>query len=148
MAGTNRFMNWTGGVFTPSGGSAIYLTGVTKCDVAPDVSFVKFKGDLAQYDQAVATPSKSRVITVDLADAHTVLAMIQGNVGVFSITLLDAANGATPGGGGFTVTLNPCVVGKKAASDSHAQFATSSIVFEGYAADGPGIVDPLTITPL
>ena len=116
MAGSGRFMNWLNGQFTPSGGSSVALVGVTKVDIAPRVDIVTFKADIAQFDQAVATPTKHRIITVDLADAHAVLAIIQGNVGMFSIELLDATNGATPGGGGMTIALTNCVAGQKTAS--------------------------------
>ena len=147
MAGTNRFMNWQNAQFTPSGGSSIALVGVTKCDIHPDVDIVTFKGDIAVYDQAVATPTKHRVVTVDFADAHTALQVASGAIGNFSIQFLDAQNGAAPGGGGFTITLTNCVVGKKPVSGSHAQYGTAQLTFQGYDPTG-GQTDPMVITPL
>jgi hypothetical protein len=147
MAGTNRFMNWQNGQFTPSGGSSIALVGVTKCDISANADIIAFKGDIAKYDQVVAAPTSHRIVTVDFADAHTAMIIASGTFGSFSIQLLDAQNGAVPGGGGFTVALANCVVGNKPVSDSHAQYATAQLTFQGYDPTG-GLTDPMTVTPL
>ena len=49
MSATKRFMNWTGVTFTPVGGSATTITGVTSVAIDSGGSLARFSGDGDRY---------------------------------------------------------------------------------------------------
>lgn len=144
MSATNLFINWTAVSFTPSGGSLTAIDKVTSVRVNHDVNIETFKGDLAKFVQAVAATNQMREITVTTGNAKTVETIVQGAVGSFTATLADAYNGTTAGGGAQVLALTNCIVSRKDVSGDHSRFASATITFMGYAADGE--TDPLTIT--
>jgi hypothetical protein len=144
LTATNLYINWTACTFTPSGGSAQTLFKITDVKIAKGGSPEKFKGDLAVYAIAVAVPDRTRTITVSTGDIVSALALVQGTVGAFSVTLADAINGIVTAGGGKTYALTNCIVVSNNADAAHAKFGNAQIVFEGFAPDGT--TEPLTAT--
>lgn len=146
MAGTNRYMNWTGAKFTPTGGGAVTINGVESVKLGRDAQPEYFKADLAVYVQAIAVPSMRRAITVTSADVVGLAGIAQGADGAFEVTLADAKNGITNNNGAVKISLTNCVVADNTADGSHGKFAKATITFEGYASNGS--TDPMVITAL
>ena len=74
MPATKRFMNWTGVAFTPSGGTATPITGVTSVAIDTGGSLAKFSGDGDRYNTTVVNDFNEPVVTVQAADLAAVRA--------------------------------------------------------------------------
>ena len=68
MSATNRYMNWTGVIFTPAVGSPITITGVVDVTISRGGNPEMFKGDISVFPQVVAVPDRMRTITVTSGD--------------------------------------------------------------------------------
>jgi hypothetical protein len=146
----NRFMNYTACTFTPAtptgNGTPVIIDGVTDVNDKSDAGIETFKGDNAVYDQAVASVNRKRSIDVTSADTRTVKSIPTGSRGSFIVTVLHHENGATPGGGAYTMALTNCIVSDNGTKHAHAKFADGTITFQGYSPDG--VTDPLVVAPL
>ena len=146
MAASNRYLNFAGASFTPAGGSAILLDGVTDASFSRDGSVEEFKGDLAVFVQLLAMPTQKRAITISLMDVGIAQTVAMGSRGAFTIKLADAVNGIAAAGGGLSFTMATCMVVNNDGQGPHAKQAGSTLSFEGYSSDG--VTDPLVITAL
>src|SRR5207253_794461 len=103
MPATKRYMNWSGVSFTPNGGTATTITGVTSIAIDPGGNLVKFSGDGDRYNTMVVNDHNDPVITIQAADLAAIRANPPGTIGTFTATLQDARNGT--GTGAITFTL-------------------------------------------
>lgn len=142
MAASKRFMNWSAVGFTPAGGAPLIpITGVESVSIDDGGSLAKFAGDNDRYNSLIVNDFNEPTITVNAADIAALQQMPTGTSGTFTATLLDAKNGATPGGGARLFTFL-CIVGKNSATGKHRAFGMGTITFEGQSGDG--VTNPLS----
>jgi hypothetical protein len=142
MASTNRFLNWTGVSFTPSGGAPTPISGVTSIRIDTGGSLLKFSGDGDRYSTTVVNDFNDPTVTVQSADLAALMAYPVGTVGTFIATHNDARNGT--GTGAITYTLNNAVVASQPVHGSHRQFGLGEITFTAFSLDG--VTNPLSIS--
>ncbi len=142
MPSSKRFMNWSGVAFTPSGGTATPITGVTAVTIDTGGTLQKFSGDGDRYNTTVVNDHNDPVVTVRAADLAAVRANPVGSIGTFSATHNDARNGT--GTGAITYTLANAVVASNPVQGSHRQFGHGTLTITAYSSDG--ITNPLSTT--
>lgn len=139
MSSTKRFMNWTGVTFTPAGGSATPITGVSSVTIDTGGSLLKFSGDGDRYSTTVVNDYNDPVVTVHAADLAAVRAYPVGTVGTFTATHNDARNGA--GTGAITYTLTNAVIANTPIHGAHRQFGQGTLTIAAFSTDG--VTNPL-----
>lgn len=142
MPASKRFMNWTGVAFTPSGGTATPITGVTSVSIDTGGNLLKFSGDGDRYNTTVVNDHNEPVVTVHAADLAAVRANPPGTVGTFTATHNDARNGT--GSGAITYTLANAVVATNPVQGSHRQFGQGTVTIAAFSTDG--VTNPLSTT--
>ena len=86
MAATKRFMNWTGVTFTPQGGTATLITGVTSVEIDSGGNLLKFSGDGDRYSTTVVNDYNDPTVTIHCADLATIRSFPIGMAGTFTAT--------------------------------------------------------------
>jgi hypothetical protein len=142
MPATKRHMNWTGVTFTPQGGSATAITGVTSIAIDSGGSLVKFSGDGDRYNTTVINDHNEPEVTVHSADLAAVRANPVGTVGTFTATLNDARNGT--GTGAITYTVANSVVSTNSIQGAHRQFGQGVLTLTAFSTDG--VTNPISAT--
>lgn len=142
MAATKRFMNWTAVGFTPTGGSAQPITGVTSVSIDSGGSLAKFSGDGDRYNTTVVNDMNEPKISVQAADLGAIRANPVGTVGTMVATHNDARNGT--GDGAITYTLSNAVIESNTVSGSHRQFGQGTLTVSAFSPDG--VTNPLSVS--
>lgn len=142
MPASKRFMNWTGVSFTPIGGSATPITGVTSVTIDTGGSLAKFSGDGDRYNTTVVNDLNDPTITVQAADLAGIRANPVGTIGMFAATHNDARNGA--GTGAITYTLANAVIASNPVHGAHRQFGHGTLTVGAFSTDG--VTNPLSTT--
>ncbi len=140
MPATKRFMNWSGVSFTPSGGQATPITGVTAVEIDAGGSLAKFAGDGDRYHTTIVNDHNDPTVTVHSADLAAVRANPVGTVGIFTATHQDARNGSGPGA--ITYTLANAVIASNPIRGGHRKFGEGVLTLTAYSTDG--ITNPLS----
>ena len=135
-------MNWTGVAFTPSGGSATSITGVTSLTIEAGGSLAKFAGDGDRYNTTIVNDMNDPVVTIQAADLAAIRANPVGTVGTLTATLGDARNGT--GTGAVTYTLANAVIASNTVRGAHRQFGLGTLVVNAFSGDG--VTNPLSTT--
>ena len=135
-------MNWTGVSFTPVGGSATPITGVTSVAIDGGGSLLKFAGDGDRYNTTVVNDFNEPTVTVQAADLAAIRAYPVGTVGTFVATHDDARNGV--GTGAITYTLANAVIAANPIKGSHRQFGQGTLTLVAFSSDG--VTNPLSTT--
>jgi hypothetical protein len=142
MSATKRFMNWTAVSFTPNGGSATPIGGVTSVTIDSGGSLAKFAGDGDRYNTTVINDMNDPVVTVHAADLAAIRANPVGTVGTFTATHNDARNGT--GTGAVTYTLSNAVVASNSIEGAHRRFGQGTLTITAFSSDG--VTNPLSTT--
>jgi hypothetical protein len=140
MPATKRFMNWTGVSFTPTGGTATTITGVSSVAIDTGGSLLRFSGDGDRYSTTVVNDYNEPVVTVHAADLAGIRANPVGTVGTFTAIHNDAKNGT--GTGAITYTLTNAIIATNPVQGSHRQFGQGTLTITAYSSDG--ITNPLS----
>jgi hypothetical protein len=140
MSATKRFMNWTGIAFTPVGGPATTITGVTSVAIDSGGSLARFSGDGDRFVTTMVNDFNEPSVTVQSADLAALRANPVGTVGTLTATHNDAKNGS--GSGAVTYTLANAVVSACQVHGSHRQFGQGSLTFGAFSSDG--VTNPLS----
>jgi hypothetical protein len=140
MPATNRFMNWTGVTFTPTGGTASTINGVTSVAIDPGGHLLKFAGDGDRYSTTVVNDFNDPVVTVQSADLAAIRANPSGTVGTFTATHNDAKNGS--GTGAITYTLANAIIANSPIQGAHRQFGMGTLTLTAFSTDG--VTNPLS----
>lgn len=147
MATTRRQMNWTGVGATPSGGSAVSITGVTSVSFDDGGSLAKFAGDGDRYFTTVVNDFNEPTCSITAADAAALRSIgAIGTVCAVTATHNDAKSLAVTGSGAITYALANAVLATRTIGGSHRQFGSGTVTFEAYSSDG--VTNPLTSTVL
>ncbi len=140
MSATKRFMNWTGVSFTPVGGAATSITGVTSVTIDSGGSLARFAGDGDRYITTMVNDFNEPTVTLQSADLGALRANPIGTAGTLTATHNDARNGA--GTGAVTYTLANAVVATCQVHGAHRQFGHGSVTFAAFSTDG--VTNPLS----
>lgn len=130
----NRFVNFSGVTFTPSGGSAVVITEVQNIGYDPKAKLIQASGDADLYDTAVALVSIAPEITIESQNLIALQSLVPGTHGTLTYILHDFYNGT--GTGAITRTITGCVVGSPTQDSKHRQAATGRLVLQAFSADG------------
>ncbi len=141
MPATKRLMNWTGVTFTPTGGTAVSITGVTSISFESGGSLAKFSGDGDRFSTTVVNDFNDPSVVVQAADLASIRANPVGTAGTFTATHNDAKNGL--GSGAMTYTLTNAVVANNPIHGGHRQFGLGTLTLAAYSSDG--VTNPLSI---
>lgn len=147
LTATKLFMNWTGATFTPTTGSPVAITRITDAKFNKSVDLEQFKGDIALFVQAIASPTQHRSIDVTSGDVATLASLAQGAIGSLTIQLGDFNNKFVATGGAISITLTTCVIGSNSADGAHGKAASAQINFTAFDATG-GVTDPFVVAVL
>lgn len=139
-AATKRFMNWSGVVFTPTGGQPTPIGGVTSVAIDSGGSLARFSGDGDRYVTTMVNDFNEPTVTIQAADLGALRANPVGTVGTLTATHNDAKNGV--GTGAVTYTLANAVVASCQVHGAHRQFGQGTIVFAAFSTDG--LTNPLS----
>ena len=140
MSATKRFMNWSSVSFTPVGGDATTMTGVTSVTIDSGGSLARFSGDGDRYVTTMVNDFNEPVVTVHSADLASLRANPVGTVGTFTATHNDAKNGN--GSGSVTYTLANAVVSACQVQGAHRQFGQGTLTLNAFSSDG--VTNPIS----
>ena len=139
MSATKRFMNWTAVTFTPIGGSATPITGVTSVSIDSGGSLARFSGDGDRYVTTMVNDFNEPTVVIQAGDLAALRANPVGTAGTLTATHNDARNGV--GSGAVTYTMANAVVAACHVHGAHRQFGQGSITFAAFSGDG--VTNPL-----
>jgi hypothetical protein len=142
MSATKRSMNWTSVSFTPTGGTASVITGVSAITIDAGSTLNKFAGDGDRYYTTVVNDMNDPTVTVHAADLASIRANPPGTVGTFTATLNDARNGT--GSGSIVYTLANAVVSNSVVAGAHRAFGQGTLTLSAFSSDG--VTNPLSTT--
>ena len=142
MSATKRSMNWTAVSFTPNGGTAATITGVSAITINAGSTLNKFAGDGDRYYTTVVNDMNDPTVTIQAADLASIRANPPGTVGTFTATLSDARNGT--GSGSIAYTLVNAVVADSVISGAHRAFGQGTLTLSAFSTDG--VTNPLSTT--
>jgi hypothetical protein len=134
MAASNRQMNWSGGSFTPTGVSAIALTGVTNCRYDDGGTIDSAAGDADLFPTTIVHNFSAPTFTLDLLNINK-LNSLRGLRGSFTIAHNDAKTGAT-NKIVYTVSDPLAVVVNVSHGGAHRQIGSGSISIACESSDG------------
>ncbi len=140
MSATKRFMNWTGVTFTPAGGTATTITGVTSVAIDSGGSLARFSGDGDRFVTTMVNDFNEPSVTIHSADLSALRANPIGTAGTLTATHNDARNGV--GVGAVTYTLANAVVSACQVHGAHRQFGQGSVTFGAFSGDG--VTNPIS----
>lgn len=138
MAATKLQMGWSGVVVTPTGGTAIPITNVTKVHTKKGSQKKEFHGDTNPFAKLITTKNKTREVTITSGDMAAMLAIPEDTVCSLVYVFNDAKNGA--GAGAITRTLNLAVLTEAPDEGAVNEFGMGTVTFSAYSLDG---TDPL-----
>lgn len=141
---TNRYMNSSGWGFTPTGGTATSLLGITSCSYEEGISIKKASADFDTYPTVAVRDYAEPKINLETLDAQVLSSVIGGAFGVLVGTLRDAYNGATTGGGAKLLTFSNAFIESRGWSAPYREFAKQQLSFGAISTDGA--TSPLAIT--
>lgn len=146
MAATLKHMNWTVS-FTPAGGAATPILGVTDVQIDPQGNLLKLSGDGDRFNTTVVKDFEDPMVTIQSNNTAQYAALTTGTVGVLTCTHLDAINQSV-GVGQFAIryVLSNSVINKNSRGGAHRAFGKGSLSFDSYSSDGT--TNPLAITVL
>lgn len=98
-----RFMNWINLTFTPTGGTAITILGVTNVAYDPQAKVITGAGDGDMGPTSINLTETDPKFTIDLEHLAIMRTLTPGLRGSFSGTFMDAENGVSSGAMIFTV---------------------------------------------
>jgi hypothetical protein len=129
MPGIGLYMNWVNVTVTPTGASAIALTGVTSVSPSRSARQEMMYGDNFNFPNFIKNVEKKRSISITAANIG-LLTTIPDNVAcTISATLLDPKNGIASGGGAITVTLVNAVLEKQDATAQNNKYGSGTVTF-------------------
>ena len=131
---SKRQMNWSGVTFTPQGGSAVVLTGVTNVEYDSGGSLVSFSGDGDLYESLQVNDMNAPRFTITLADLGAVGSISNGTRGTFAATHNDARN--KTGTGAITYTGVNAIVSTRTAGGQHRQVGSGTLAIAFESPDG------------
>lgn len=140
MAATGLQVNWDDVSFTPASGSPIAIKRITNVAISNRAENIRFKGDVARYDQVIVNVNNTQSVTITSGDTATLQSIPVNTVGVLAATHKDAL-GAT---GGDIVYELDCICGGSEAGGQHGGFSSGTATFEGFSGDG--VTNPLAFT--
>lgn len=148
LTDSGRQMNWSGAKFTPSGGSATNILGVTDISIDKGGTVEKQSGDADRYNTIAVNSFNEPTITVQSNDlrVHGGSSLVIGTVGAFEATHNDSKNLAVSGSYAIKYSLANAVVESNSVSGQHKQFGKGSLKFTCFSSDGT--TSPLTQTVL
>ena len=133
-------MNWSAVSFTPQGGTATAISGVTSVQIDSGGSLAKFGGDGDRFPTTIVNDYNEPMISVSSADLSAIRANPVGTVGTVSATHNDAKNGTAAGA--VTYTMVNAVVSDDKVSGAHRQFGQGTVSFAAFSSDG--VTNPLS----
>lgn len=133
---TKRFMNIVTCTFTPTGGSATTILGITGLSIAENAEMIRASGDGDYIDTLVVVPSVSPSVTIEVNEPAIMRSVAAGSTGALVFTLPDARNGITASSGGLTYTVSNAVFSPGTFANHHRQFATNTYTFGTFSSDG------------
>ena len=140
MSVSKRFMNWSGVTFTPLGGAAVPITGVTSVTIESGGNLAKFSGDGDRNPTIVVNDFNEPSMTIQSADLASLRANPVGTIGTLTATHNDAKSGT--GSGAITYTLSNAVVASCHVGGAHRHFGQGTVTFMAYSSDG--VTNPLS----
>lgn len=145
MAATNLYMNWKSVTWTPNGGSPTTLPQIVEADFDRGSDPREWAADAAKYPTLIVAHMQHRTCTLRTGALNLALSIIAPDTpGTIVAVLEDAVNTAGgTGSGQATFTLTNAILYRNPMSDSHNQFANSTLTFGAFAPDGA--TDPLTV---
>jgi hypothetical protein len=146
MAASGKTMNIRNVVFTPDGGPAIPLRGITGVSCSGGGSIQKFAGDGDHFNTTVVNDFADPTVTINSGDRPSAQSLAQGMRGTLSYVVKDARNilSATLQSGDTSYTLSKAVVQSIDFADNFRQFGTNTITLCSESSDG--ITSPISLT--
>ena len=138
MAATKRFINVSSCGFTPTGGSAIPIKGVTSVTENYNAQEVRASGDADFFDTLGVVVSANPSVSIDFLNQAALenATILPGTTGTLTYTKNDARNGSTAAGGALIYTLVNAVWQGQTATNPHRAIGTATGMFNSFSADG------------
>lgn len=133
---SKRFINTSGCTFTPTGGSAISITGITSINVAQNPEEVRMSGDADLFDTFAGLVSLNPNVKISTNKPNLLDAVAPGAYGVLTWTRNDAVNGAVTAGGAKIYTVSGAYYFPQGTDAPHRQGATTDFEFHTLSTDG------------
>ena len=130
---TNRNINWSSVIFTPTSGSAVTIPHVQGVQVAYNPEFAKGSGDAAVFNTIAVAVFSDPTMTVR-SQAVGILLSLHGLQGTLAATWNDARNAASSGAITFTMSNASILVNDL--GGAHKALGEASITTVGYSSNG------------
>jgi hypothetical protein len=134
MAASGRQLNWTNVAFTPEGGTAIPLLGVTSVTIDHQGKSIAGAGDGDTGPSSRNLTDEDPLITIELERIMTLSGLALGTRGTFTATHMDADNGA--GAGALIYAVAHCMVRNVSKVGRFRTYGTGTLVIETWSPDG------------
>jgi hypothetical protein len=132
---SKRYVNCTAN-FTPAAGTLTPITGLQRAAPNQGISRIKESGDADVLPTVAFSDYADPTIDLETLDAFALESSLYGVIGTLVVTIPDARNGVTAGGGGMTITMVNASVQASSATHTHRQFGRRTLTFGGYSTDG------------
>lgn len=133
---TKRFVNTTACIFTPAGGSAIPITGITSISLTQNPEEVRMGGDGDLFDTFGGVFGVNPVVKISSNEPNLLDAVPPGAFGTLTWTRNDARNGAVTAGGARIYTISGAYYMPQGDTAPHRQGATAEFEFHTQSVDG------------
>ncbi len=142
--GTARNLTWA--KTFPATAAAITMTGIHSFKIDDGISIKKEAADGDLYPTACFNDFLDPSFTFDTIDPEMSAALTPDMRGTTTLSLSDAANGLTTGGGGFTLAITNTYEMSRSRDFAFREFGKGSMAFGTISADGT--TSPITKTAL
>ena len=137
MAATNRYMNVSAMTYTPAGGIATPITGVTSVTYAENGQELNAAADFDLFDTIGAIVGMAPTVTVETINALLGFpSHVAGGTGTLVFTVRDVYNAATTAGGAKIFTISNCFFKSRTVTAAFRSLATQSLGFGMLSSDG------------
>lgn len=131
---SGRFKNWSSVIFTPDGGVAIPILGVTDVQIDPRAQLISGAGDADIGPSSKNLTQQDPQITIEFEHLAALTSLTPGMRGMFSAIHNDADN--EEGTGAMEYAVANAIIGNTPRGGRFRQYGTSRITIETWMPDG------------
>ena len=136
MASTNRTINVGPVTWTPSGGTALILTGIKSADYDEKIEVIKETADAELFNTVAAAVHFEPTMSLETINPYQLMTTVGGTRGSLEVTIRDAYNWITTAGGGYTITIDNAFLETRSQSYKKSAYGTQTLTFGAISDDG------------
>lgn len=133
---TKRSINVGPVTWTPEGGTLITIDGIKSANYDEGIEVAMESADADLFNTVAAAVHFSPKITLETINPFQLFSTVGGARGALAITVRDAYNGVTPGGGAYQIVMSHAFLENRSQKNKHRGFSDLSMSFGAISLDG------------